>query len=95
LQEDDVEGEVICAMIPVSPADSAPQAQNLLDDWNKYGLHPLLLRALHRQNFTTPTPIQSKALPPALNKRDVVGVAETVSFIVTPLSYSATFSSTR
>jgi ATP-dependent RNA helicase DDX24/MAK5 len=59
------------------------KARKLLPNWNRFNLHPQLLRALHNQNFTTPTPIQSSALPPALIKKDLVGIAETVSFSLT------------
>jgi hypothetical protein len=52
--------------------------RGLLPEWDFFELHEQLLRALHHQSFTKPTPIQSKALPPALRGRDVVGVAETV-----------------
>lgn len=50
----------------------------LLPEWDAFGLHDQLIRALYHQSFTKPTPIQLKALPPALHGRDVVGVAETV-----------------
>ena len=52
--------------------------RGLLPKWDTLELHGQLLRALHQQSFTEPTPIQSKALPPALRGKDVVGVAETV-----------------
>jgi len=52
--------------------------RGMLPEWDIFQLHDQLLRALHHQSFTKPTPIQSKALPPALRGRDVVGVAETV-----------------
>jgi ATP-dependent RNA helicase RhlE len=38
---------------------------------------PALLRAIREQNWTTPTPIQMKAIPPARAGRDVVGIAQT------------------
>jgi len=52
--------------------------RGLLPEWDIFELHDQLLRALHRQSFTEPTPIQSKAIFPALRGKDVVGVAETV-----------------
>jgi hypothetical protein len=52
--------------------------RGLLPEWDVFELHDQLLRTLHYQSFTKPTPIQSKALPPALGGRDVVGIAETV-----------------
>jgi len=36
-----------------------------------------LQRALKAQNYVTPTPIQAKAIPPLLEDRDVLGVAQT------------------
>jgi len=36
-----------------------------------------ILRALEQEGYTTPTPIQSKAIPPALSGRDVLGCAQT------------------
>src|SRR3954454_18974611 len=36
-----------------------------------------ILRALVSENYTTATPIQAKAIPPALEGRDVLGVAQT------------------
>ncbi|MEZ4404992.1 MAG: DEAD/DEAH box helicase [Polyangiales bacterium] len=40
-------------------------------------LDPRLLRALTDEGYTTPTPIQSQAIPPALEGRDLLGVAQT------------------
>ncbi|GAB3366673.1 DEAD/DEAH box helicase [Lysobacter rhizosphaerae] len=41
------------------------------------GLAPALLRALSENNYTTPTPIQSEAIPLALAGHDVLGGAQT------------------
>ncbi|HEY0504444.1 MAG TPA: DEAD/DEAH box helicase [Lysobacter sp.] len=41
------------------------------------GLSPALLRALADQNYTTPTPIQSQAIPLALAGHDLLGGAQT------------------
>jgi len=43
------------------------------------GLAEPLLRALAQSGFTEPTPIQVKAIPPLLEGRDIVGVAQTGS----------------
>ncbi|QSQ25702.1 DEAD/DEAH box helicase [Pyxidicoccus parkwayensis] len=40
-------------------------------------LHDTLLRAVKAEGYTTPTPIQAKAIPEALAGRDVLGVAQT------------------
>ncbi|KAJ3559382.1 hypothetical protein NM688_g382 [Phlebia brevispora] len=54
-------------------------SKSLLPNWHGFSLHSRLLRSLHSQGFTTPTPIQSRALPAASKGKDVVGVAETGS----------------
>lgn len=36
-----------------------------------------ILKAIDRQNYTTPTPIQQKAIPFLLQKRDLIGCAQT------------------
>jgi len=41
------------------------------------GLNEALLRALEARAHTTPTPIQMKAIPPALAGRDLIGLAQT------------------
>ena len=42
-----------------------------------FGLSDPLLKDLARIGFATPTPIQKKALPPALEGRDILGCAQT------------------
>ena len=44
-----------------------------------FNLHPHLLRAVERMGFTTPTPIQRDAIPPAMAGRDVLACAVTGS----------------
>ncbi|MHB0996866.1 MAG: DEAD/DEAH box helicase, partial [Elusimicrobiales bacterium] len=41
------------------------------------GIAPKLLEALDKLNFKTPTPIQHKAIPPASEGKDMVGIAQT------------------
>ena len=41
------------------------------------GIAPGLLEVLARLRFVTPTPIQYQAIPPAMEGKDVVGVAQT------------------
>ncbi|GGE19695.1 hypothetical protein GCM10011390_43680 [Aureimonas endophytica] len=41
------------------------------------GLADVLLAALERAELTTPTPIQAQAIPPQLQGRDVLGIAQT------------------
>ncbi|MBX9753003.1 MAG: DEAD/DEAH box helicase [Roseococcus sp.] len=45
--------------------------------FTELGLNPLLLSALEQAGYTTPTPIQSQAIPAALQGRDILGIAQT------------------
>jgi ATP-dependent RNA helicase RhlE len=46
-------------------------------DFDMLGLQPRLIAALKLQGITDPTPIQTKAIPHAMNGRDVMGLAQT------------------
>ena len=37
-----------------------------------------ILKAIEEKGYTVPTPIQEKAIPPALAKRDILGCAQTL-----------------
>ena len=57
---------------------------NLFSDFN---LSPSLKKRLDSVNFITPTPVQAKAIPPALEGRDVLataqtGTGKTLSFLI-------------
>src|SRR3989338_7913006 len=41
------------------------------------GIAPRILEILERIKFQTPTPIQSKAIPLAIEGKDVIGIAQT------------------
>src|SRR3989304_4187451 len=45
--------------------------------FDQFNFDRALSRALTKQGFITPTPIQAQAIPPALEGRDVLGVAQT------------------
>jgi superfamily II DNA/RNA helicase len=47
--------------------------------FDSLGLSPKVLEAIAAAGFTTPTPIQSGAIPHALQRRDVLGLAQTGS----------------
>jgi ATP-dependent RNA helicase RhlE len=46
-------------------------------DFDHFGLDPLLLAAIKQMGYTTPTPIQSRAIPVVLKGGDVMGAAQT------------------
>ena len=46
-------------------------------NFHELGLIGPILNALKQEGYTTPTPIQAKAIPPALAGRDVLGCAQT------------------
>jgi ATP-dependent RNA helicase DDX47/RRP3 len=56
---------------------STSQKQN--PSFSSLGLIQPLLEAIERLNYKTPTDIQAEALPPALEGRDIIGVASTGS----------------
>ena len=45
--------------------------------FRELGLIAPILKALDEQGYKQPSPIQAKALPPALAGRDVLGCAQT------------------
>ena len=47
--------------------------------FSSFALRPELLRGVDALGFTTPTPIQREAIPPALEGRDVLACAMTGS----------------
>ena len=59
------------APAPVA-ADGAPGI-----DFASLGLRAELLRAVADEGYSTPTPIQAKAIPPVLEGRDLLGAAQT------------------
>jgi len=51
----------------------------LTTSFSELGLSAQLVSALTAAGFTTPTPIQAKAIPPQLERRDIMGIAQTGS----------------
>ncbi len=45
--------------------------------FNELNISAPILRALENKQYKTPTPIQEQAIPPALNGRDILGIAQT------------------
>lgn len=48
-----------------------------MQNFNELNLPPKLLASLEAMKFTTPTPIQVQAIPPALEGKDILGSAQT------------------
>ncbi len=48
-----------------------------LTQFSDLGLVETLLRALREEGYTTPTPIQAQSIPPLLQGRDLLGIAQT------------------
>lgn len=46
-------------------------------DFYNLGIAPNILKMLARLNFKVPTPIQEKSIPPAIEGRDMIGIAQT------------------
>jgi ATP-dependent RNA helicase RhlE len=65
------------AFLPISRESSAPKTALLPDPFGHLGLAPTLLRAVHEQGYSRPTPIQEIAIPHVLAGRDLLGCAQT------------------
>lgn len=48
-----------------------------MTDFSSFGLHPSILNALEKKGYESPTPIQEKAISHVLEKRDLLGIAQT------------------
>ena len=60
--------------------DPAPQGAPVVADASAFAslsLHPTLVRTLAEEGYRTPTPIQAKAIPPAREGHDLLGIAQT------------------
>ena len=51
--------------------------QSPVQGFNGLGVAPEFLKILERNNFTVPTPIQYQAIKPAMEGKDIVGIAQT------------------
>ena len=70
--------EPILLLTMPSPEEASTSAKQL-PDFEDLGLIDPLLEALKQLNFKKPTEIQAASLPPALEGRDIIGVASTGS----------------
>ncbi|MBN1189110.1 MAG: DEAD/DEAH box helicase [Dehalococcoidales bacterium] len=46
-------------------------------NFEKFGFHASIMAGIRAQGYTTPTPVQDKAIPPVMKGRDVIGIAQT------------------
>jgi ATP-dependent RNA helicase RhlE len=53
------------------------QKNNQTSGFDGLGIAPSLLKSLDLLKFTTPTPIQAKSIPPAMEGKDLIGIAQT------------------
>jgi superfamily II DNA/RNA helicase len=63
---------------PENESDPSKNSEKPTATFASLGIIPPLLEALGQMGFTKPTEIQADALGPALEGRDIIGVAETV-----------------
>jgi superfamily II DNA/RNA helicase len=54
-----------------------PAATPEPNGFESLGLSPEILRAVAESGYTTPTPIQAQGIPKVLERRDVIGIAQT------------------
>jgi ATP-dependent RNA helicase RhlE len=51
--------------------------QGSVMNFETFNLHPSIMAGVHALGYTKPTPIQSQAIPPILQGRDIIGLAQT------------------
>ncbi len=59
------------------PADATATPEAPAPIFADLGLSAKVLQAVDASGYTTPTPIQAQAIPPALTGRDILGIAQT------------------
>lgn len=57
--------------------DNTQDKLSVLDSFRALGLKDKVLKGIKEAGFTTPSPIQEKAIPPILERRDVIAQAQT------------------
>ena len=67
LNADDVPEEVLSTAIP---------KPNFT--FNSFGLDARVLRGIQKEKFSTPTPVQSRAIPLALEGKDILGIPQPI-----------------
>src|SRR5438552_7194451 len=60
-----------------SPSTLNNETNSPLQGFDGLGLSPSVLRAVELSGYTTPTPIQAQGIPHLLQRRDIIGIAQT------------------
>ncbi|HEY0265118.1 MAG TPA: DEAD/DEAH box helicase, partial [Rhizomicrobium sp.] len=68
--------ETVQTSEPVAQPET-PAAEPAKPGFDALGLSPEILKAVVDSGYTTPTPIQAQTIPIALQRRDVIGIAQT------------------
>ncbi|HEY7977575.1 MAG TPA: DEAD/DEAH box helicase [Rhizomicrobium sp.] len=61
----------------MATATASETPATLPPSFDSLGLSPEILRAVTESGYTTPTPIQAQGIPHVLQRRDVIGIAQT------------------
>jgi superfamily II DNA/RNA helicase len=67
--------EAIDSSVSSALADPAPSVD--ASGFDTLGLSPELLKAVHGAGYSIPTPIQAQGIPHVLQRRDIIGIAQT------------------
>jgi superfamily II DNA/RNA helicase len=59
------------------PTPSVSSENPTTPTFNGLGLSPDLLKAVEQSGYTTPTPIQAQSIPHVLQRKDIIGIAQT------------------
>ncbi len=66
-----------CAPLTLMTDSTTQDSPSPAVTFDQFGLHPGLLQAVNDAGYTSPTPIQVRAIPVAMAGRDVMGAAQT------------------
>lgn len=56
--------------------DTTDYSKVEIQNWDDFEIHPAILRGIYAYGYESPSPIQKKAILPMLNKRDLIGQAQ-------------------
>lgn len=76
-RKSELEGRDINMFIKKATPNMEESKQTINETFDKFNLSPILKQNIKNHNFTKPTQIQSEAINPILEGRDVIGLAST------------------